>query len=110
MSNDRRRRPGGPDTGPRPVGEAMAKVLGRMGGSPSAHSMELVFTRWEEVVGAEFGGHTQPMRVQGPVLVLGVDHPAWATRVRMDAERILARLRELGDTTIERLEVVVQRP
>ena len=34
----------------------------------------------------------------------------WATRARMESEAILARVRQLGDTTIERLEVVVKRP
>ena len=88
----------------------MAKVLGRMGASPSPHTMELLFTRWEEVAGAELSSHLHPMRVQGSVLVVGVDHPAWATRARMESELILARVRQLGDTTIERMEVVVQRP
>ena len=61
--------------------------------------MEVVFTRWDELVGAEFGGASAPMRVQGRVLVVAVEHPAWATRARMESGQILARLRELGDTT-----------
>ena len=50
------------------------------------------------------------MRLQNSTLVVGADHPAWATRARMEAEGILARVRQLGDTSIERVEVVVQRP
>jgi predicted nucleic acid-binding Zn ribbon protein len=106
----RRRRPGGPDAGPQPVGSSLGQVLGRIGSSPSTATLELVFTRWEEVVGAEFAGHLHPVRLQGQALVVGVDHPAWATRARMESEGILARIRQLGDTTIERIEVVVQRP
>ena len=49
------------------------------------------------------------MRLQNSTLVVGADHPAWATRARMESERILTRARQLGDTTIERIEVVVQR-
>jgi predicted nucleic acid-binding Zn ribbon protein len=109
VSPDRRRRPSGPDAGPQQVGQAIAKVLSRIGASPSPQTMELVFTRWEEVAGAELAGHLQPMRLQGSTLVVGADHPAWATRARMEAERILTRAHELGDTTIERIEVVVQR-
>ena len=41
---------------------------------------------------------------------MAVDHPAWATRARMESGQILARLQELGETPIERLEVVVERP
>jgi predicted nucleic acid-binding Zn ribbon protein len=88
----------------------MAKLLGRLGAPPSSQVMELAFTRWEEVVGSEFSCHLHPLRLQGSTLVLGVDHPAWATRARMESGRIISRLRELGDDTIERIEVVVERP
>jgi predicted nucleic acid-binding Zn ribbon protein len=108
--NDRRHRPRGPDTGPQQVGQAIAKVLGRIGASPSPQTMELVFTRWDEVAGAVLAAHLQPMRLQNSTLIVGADHPAWATRARMESARILTRIRELGDTTIERIEVVVQRP
>jgi predicted nucleic acid-binding Zn ribbon protein len=110
MSPEGRRRKWGADTGPQPVGESIAKVLGRIGASPSPQTMELVFTRWEEVAGAELAGHLQPMRLQNSTLIVGADQPAWATRARMESERILARVHQLGDTTIERIEVVVQRP
>jgi predicted nucleic acid-binding Zn ribbon protein len=109
MSDGERRRKVGPDSGPRRVGASMAKVLGRMGGSAAGSTMELVFSRWPEVVGTELAEHLTPMRIQGTVLVVGVEHPAWATRARMEAERIVARVRELGDSTITRVEVVVQR-
>jgi predicted nucleic acid-binding Zn ribbon protein len=71
--------------------------------------MEAVFTRWEELVGAELGEHVRPVRVDGRALVVAVDHPAWATRARMESGQILARLKALGDSPIERLEVVVER-
>ena len=105
----RRRPPSGPDHGPRHVADAMGKVLGRLGGSPSVNTMELVFTRWEEVVGDELSGHLHPMRVDRGTLVVGADQPAWATRARMESERILSRVRELGDTTIQRMEDVMSR-
>jgi len=109
MSEERRRRPGGPDAGPLQVGRAIARVLSRIGASPSAQTMELVFTRWDEVAGEELAGHVRPMRLQNSTLVIGADHPIWATRARMASERILLRLHELGDTSIQRVEVVVQR-
>ena len=109
MSETGRRRPRGPDAGPQQVGEAIAKVLSRIGASPSTHTMELVFTRWNEVAGTELSSHVQPMRLQNSTLVVGADHPIWATRARMTTERMLTQLRQLGDTSIERIEVVVQR-
>jgi predicted nucleic acid-binding Zn ribbon protein len=92
------------------VGPAIARVLGRIGASPSAQTMELVFTRWEEVAGTDLSAHLRPMRLHNSALVVGADHPAWATRARMESAEMLARLRAAGDTTIERIEVVVQRP
>jgi predicted nucleic acid-binding Zn ribbon protein len=71
--------------------------------------MELIFTRWEEVAGLELATHVRPMRLQNSTLVVGADHPVWATRARMASERILGEMRELGDTSLERIEVVVQR-
>jgi predicted nucleic acid-binding Zn ribbon protein len=91
------------------VGDSIAKVLSRIGAAPSTQTMELLFTRWEEVAGAELSRHVRPLRLQNSTLVVAADHPAWATRARMDAERIRTRARELGDSTIERVEVVVQR-
>ena len=108
--SSRRRRPRGPDAGPQAVGQSMSQVLGRMGASLSPTTMELIFSRWDEVVGAELAGHLHPVRLQDAVLLVGVDHPAWATRARMESRQILARLAELGDRSITRIDVVVQRP
>jgi predicted nucleic acid-binding Zn ribbon protein len=110
MSETRRLGPRAPDDGPRRVGPAITKVLARIGAAPSPQTMELVFTRWVELVGPELSTHLRPMRLQNSTLVVGADHPAWATRARMESEGILARARQLGDTCIERVEVVVQRP
>jgi predicted nucleic acid-binding Zn ribbon protein len=98
------------DNGPRPVGDSMPRVLGRLGSAPTPAVMEAVFTRWEELVGTELGAHLRPRRVDGRVLVVAVEHPAWATRARMESGLILARLQDLGETSIDRLEVVVERP
>jgi predicted nucleic acid-binding Zn ribbon protein len=87
----------------------MPRLLGRLGASATPATLEAVFTRWAELVGAELGEHLRPVRVDGRALVVAVDHPAWATRARMESGQILARLRELGDTPIDRLEVVVER-
>jgi predicted nucleic acid-binding Zn ribbon protein len=109
VSDERRSRPRGPDAGPRQLSDAIAKVLGRIGAAPSVHTMELVFTRWEEVAGDELSDHVKPMRLLNSALVVAADHPVWATRARMESGRILAEMRDLGDSSIERIEVVVKR-
>jgi predicted nucleic acid-binding Zn ribbon protein len=100
---------GSGDTGPRHVGDSIPRLLHRLGAPATPAAFETVFARWEDVVGAELGGHLRPLRIDGSVLVVAVDHPAWATRTRMESGPIVARLRALGESSIERLEVVVER-
>jgi predicted nucleic acid-binding Zn ribbon protein len=95
--------------GPRPVGDSIPRLLARMGAPPTPALLEVVFSRWEEVVGAELSPHVRPLRVDRRVLVVVVDHPAWATRARMESGQILARVRAWVETPLERLEVVVER-
>jgi predicted nucleic acid-binding Zn ribbon protein len=97
------------DNGPRPVGESVPRLLERLGSAPTPAVMEAVFARWEELVGPELGAHLRPQRVDGRVLIVAVEHPAWATRARMQSGQIVARLRELGETSVDRVEVVVER-
>ena len=96
--------------GPRRVGDAMPRLLKRLGVPVSPATMEAVFARWDEVIEGDLEGHVRPLRVDEHTLVVAVDHAAWATRARMQSAQILARVRELGDTEIERLEVLVERP
>jgi len=88
----------------------MPRLLKRLGVPASPATMAAVFARWDEVVEGDLEGHVRPLRVDGHTLVVAVDHPAWATRARMQSAQILARVRALGDSPIERLEVLVERP
>jgi predicted nucleic acid-binding Zn ribbon protein len=97
------------DRGPRRVRDSMPRLLGRLG-APPTQVLEIVFTRWEEVVTGDLGAHLRPLRVDRSALVVAADHPAWATRARLESSDILARIRSLGESPIERLEVVIERP
>jgi predicted nucleic acid-binding Zn ribbon protein len=72
--------------------------------------MAVVFTRWAEVAGPDLEEHVRPLRINGTTLLVAADHPAWATRTRMESGPMLERAKALGETLIERIEVVVQRP
>jgi predicted nucleic acid-binding Zn ribbon protein len=96
--------------GPRPVGASLPRLLGRLGAPASTATMEAVFARWDEVVGVELGEHLRPLRVDGHALVVAADHPVWATRARLESGRILAQVQALGQSPVERLDVVVERP
>jgi predicted nucleic acid-binding Zn ribbon protein len=71
--------------------------------------MQAVFARWDEIAGPELSEHVRPVRVDSRVLVVAADHPAWATRARMHSGRILAQVAAMGDRSLERLEVLVER-
>jgi predicted nucleic acid-binding Zn ribbon protein len=68
-----------------------------------------VFSRWEEIAGPVLADHVHPVRVDGDALVVAADHPAWATRARADAARILRAVGQLAGTAPTRLDVVVRR-
>ena len=71
--------------------------------------MEAVFRGWDAVAGPELAAHARPLRLHGATLVVAVDHPAWATRARMDAAQILARVRSVEGVSVDRLEILVER-
>jgi predicted nucleic acid-binding Zn ribbon protein len=102
---------GGPrrQEGPRPLGESMPALLGRLGAPPSTSVMEALFARWEDLAGPQLAAHVRPRRVDGAVLVLAADHPAWATRARLGSGRILELVRSSGESGITRIEVVIER-
>lgn len=110
----RRRRPSGPDVGPRRLGDSLDTALGRLmpatvpAEAPTS-SLSAVFSRWEEIAGPTVSRHVRPVRLAGEVLVVAVDQPAWATQVRTLASTLLSRVGEVTGTAPERLEVRVER-
>ena len=69
-----------------------------------------VFGRWDEAVGASVAAHVQPVKVDGSLLVVSVDDPAWATQLKFLEGSLRERLLEVTGAVIERIEVRVTRP
>lgn len=69
-----------------------------------------VFGRWDEAVGASVAAHVQPVKVDGSLLVVSVDDPAWATQLKFLEGTLRERLLEVTGAVIERIEVRVTRP
>jgi hypothetical protein len=100
--------PGAP---PAPVrlGDTIDRVLGRLG-TPSRKGVEVVFDRWDEVVGDAMAARTRPVSIDGETLVVSCDDPALTTHVRFLEPQLVARLAELsGERHITRVEVRVDR-
>jgi len=100
--------PGGP-AAPVRLGDTIDRVLGRMG-APSRAGVEVVFDRWEEVVGDTMAARTRPVAIDGETLVVSCDDPALTTHVRFLEPQLVGRLAELaGNRRITRVEVRVDR-
>jgi predicted nucleic acid-binding Zn ribbon protein len=74
---------------------------------PSRRAVGGLFGRWEEAVGEQVAGHVRPVKLDGGVLSVEVDDPAWATQVKFLAPTIIARLAEVAGARVDRLQVRV---
>jgi predicted nucleic acid-binding Zn ribbon protein len=100
--------PGGP-AAPVRLGDTIDGVLARLGTPPRA-GVEVVFDRWDEVVGEVMAARTRPVAIDGETLVVRCDDPALTTHVRFLEPQLLSRLAELsGARHISRVEVRVDR-
>ena len=94
---------------PTRVEDTLDRVLRRLG-APSRAGVEVVFDRWDEVVGESMAARTRPLAIDAGTLVVGCDEPALATHVRFLEPQLVARLDELaGSRQITRIEVRVDR-
>jgi predicted nucleic acid-binding Zn ribbon protein len=98
------------------LSDVLGTVADRLGAGP-APVLRRVFTAWEELVGPAVAAHVRPLRVDGPTLVVVVDHPAWVTQLRALAPDILARVCESvgdgapdGEAPVTRLDARVRPP
>lgn len=100
--------PGGP-AAPVRLGDTIDSVLARLGG-PSRAGIEVVFDRWDEVVGDTMAARTRPVSIDGDTLVVRCDDPALTTHVRFLEPQLVSRVAELaGERRITRVEVRVER-
>ena len=82
----------------------------RWAGRTRAAGVEVVFDRWDEVVGTAMAARTRPVSIDGETLVVACDEPALTTHVRFLEPQLVARLAELaGARHITRVEVRVTR-
>jgi predicted nucleic acid-binding Zn ribbon protein len=100
--------PGSPPPLPKRIDGALDRLARRLG-APGAVALQVVFGRWEEIVGEEAARHSRPLRLSGGTLVVGVGDPARATELRYRGAQILERVTDVaGGPVAERLEVRVR--
>ena len=94
------------------LGESLQQVVRGLrpeGASPGAPVAAIggLFGRWEEAVGAAVAAHVQPVKLDGTLLVVTVDDPAWATQLRFLEGTLRPRLLDVAGAVIETIEVRV---
>ena len=90
---------------PRPVGDSLPGLAKRLGAPPPA-LLTAVFAQWEDLVGPAIAAHAKPLSVSRRVLLIGADHPGWATQLRFLSADLLGRLEAAaGPGQIERVDI-----
>jgi predicted nucleic acid-binding Zn ribbon protein len=80
---------------------------------PAPDVLSQVFARWEELVGPDVAAHAVPKTLRDGVLTIVVDHPAWASSLRLltaDLLRRIAAATDEGTVTELVLTVAGTRP
>jgi predicted nucleic acid-binding Zn ribbon protein len=97
------------DSQPRPL-DGSLDALSKRFGLEGAQGLGRLFAGWTDIVGPAMADHVQPVRIDASALVVTVDHPAWATQVRLLGDTLLDRAAShAGVPRPGRLEVRVQR-
>jgi predicted nucleic acid-binding Zn ribbon protein len=92
---------------PRPVSASLGRIAASLG-APRPDVLHAVFSRWSEVVGGDVAAHARPVSLRDGLLVVMVDHPAWATQLGYLRGDLLRRLEEAtGPGEVREVEVKV---
>jgi hypothetical protein len=92
------------------AGELLERLLGKQAAG-EARSYHSFFSRWDELVGPELSGHSQPRDIEKGVLIVQTDHPGWLQMFQMSKERILRKIRkEYPELDIKNLRIILGNP
>ncbi|MBK9179913.1 MAG: DUF721 domain-containing protein [Acidimicrobiales bacterium] len=101
--------PGDEPSPPEPVRALVDRVLRGLG-APASGTLDLVFSLWEEVVGPALAAHAQPVAVHDGCLVVVVDDPAWAARLRWSTADVLRAVERVAGAPVVRSVELRVRP
>lgn len=93
---------------PQPISLGIERLLRSLRGGDRRATVT-VFSRWSDLVGDGVASHVRPLKLDRGTLIVEVDDAAWATQMKFLEQDLLARLRETGDMSVQRLEIRVRR-
>jgi predicted nucleic acid-binding Zn ribbon protein len=91
---------------PRPLSDGLDAVVRSLQGV-DAPTLRGVFDGWADAVGPVIAAHVNPLKLDGAVLLVEVDEPAWATQMRFLDHDVRERLQAATGAQVERIEVRV---
>jgi hypothetical protein len=95
---------------PTAVPDLLDRVVRGMG-APGTDAVDLVFNRWDDVVGTVLAKQTRPVALEHGRLVLSADDPAVVSHVRWLEAQLIERLDTLlGAGRVTGVDVRVSRP
>jgi predicted nucleic acid-binding Zn ribbon protein len=95
------------DDEPRQVGDSLDRVT-RSLGLPAARALNKVFAHWVDVVGEQVAAHARPLSLRRGRLLVGVDHPGWATQLRYLESDLIGRFAQVaGDGVVTAIDLRV---
>jgi len=74
---------------------------------PSRRAVGGLFGRWADAVGAQVADHVRPLKLDGAVLTVEVDDPAWATQIKFLTPMIIERLAAVAGVKVDKIQVKV---
>ena len=93
-------------TDPKRLSEGLDGLVRSLHGS-DVRTLRGVFDGWADAVGPVIAAHVTPVKLDGAVLLVEVDEPAWATQIRFLEHDVRERLAGATGAQVERLEVRV---
>jgi predicted nucleic acid-binding Zn ribbon protein len=75
------------------VTDCLDRVTRRLG-VPGWSVLTAIFSRWEDLVGADIAAHAQPRSLRDGVLLIAVDQPAWAGQLKFMTADLIRRIHE----------------
>ena len=90
------------------IGQALDAVMRSLRG-PGRQAVGGVFGGWDDLVGPQIAQHARPVRLDGGVLLIEVDDPAWATQIQLMSLTLRERILTEVGAVVDAVEVRVAR-
>lgn len=84
-------RPFSPKRDIRHIGEILRDVVDGLE-EPVSEDLLVLRNAWPDLVGVQIAAHSQPFGLNGPVLVVGIDHPGWLPELERIKRPLLGKL------------------